>query len=217
MGEPFLRVNVNEAQVAELSTLFEKNERAAALAATETIKTTTANVLLRGRLNIQSSGKFTGPWLKGLQSRQYPKGKNSTNARSFINHKFGGLASVFEFGASIRPKRGKYLWILAPGAPKRMTIGADFGKGWINQVRGRTSAKMFARAAGEKLAYKLSAEGFPMLGLSIKSGKRSRFKPYVIGIPFANIHKRWSIIPIAEAEGDKMVSRFLSIFDKAAD
>lgn len=214
MPSPSLNAYVEQQGLVDLSSFFRKSYDASAAAATESIKTTTATILLKGRLNIQQGGGFKGPWISGLQARQYPKGKNSPNAKSFINHKFGGLASVFEFGASIRPKRGKYLWILADGAPARMTLGANFGAGWINKTRGATTPQRLSKAFGG-LEYAKSKRGFPMLGVTVKSGNRSRFKPYFIGIPFANIEKRWSVIEIATAEAENLVPRFLSAFDKA--
>jgi hypothetical protein len=214
LNSGLLEVKINRAELRDLTSFYKKSYDASAKAASESIKETTAVILLKGRINIQGSGRFSGPWLKGLQSRQYPKGKNSPNAKSYINHKLGGLASVFEFGASIRPKRGRYLWLLAPGAPKRMTLGADFGKGWINKTRGRTTPQRLGAAAG-KLEYVVSKRGLPMLGVTAGRGKRARFKPYFIGIPFARIEKRWSVIPIAEAESENLVPRFISAFEKA--
>jgi hypothetical protein len=214
LNSGLLEVKINHAELRDLSSFYKKSYDASAKAASESIKETTAVILLKGRLNIQGSGPFSGPWLRGLQSRQYPKGKNSPNAKSYINHRLGGLASVFEFGASIRPKRGRYLWILAPGAPKRMTLGANFGAGWINKTRGRTTPQRLGRAAG-KLEYAVSKKGLPMLGVTAGRGKRTRFKPYFLGIPSAKIAKRWSIIPICEAEGEKLVLRFISAFEKA--
>jgi hypothetical protein len=214
LNSGLLEVKINQAELRDLSSFYKKSYEASAKAASESIKETTAVILLKGRLNIQGSGPFSGPWLKGLQSRQYPKGKNSPNAKSYINHRLGGLASVFEFGASIRPKRGRYLWLLAPGAPKRMRLGADFGKGWLKRVRGPTTPSRLNQAAG-KLVYLRSKRGTPMLGISVGKGKRARFKPYFLGIPLAKIGKRWSIIPICEAEGDKLVPRFITAFDKA--
>jgi hypothetical protein len=214
MTSGLLEVKVNQAEIRDLSRFFKKNYAASAVAATQSIKETTAVILLKGRINIQGSGAFSGPWIRGLQSRQYPRGKNSPNAKSYINHRLGGLASVFEFGASIRPKRGRYLWLLAPGAPKRMTLGANFGAGWINKTRGRTTPQRLSAAAG-KLEYVVAKRGFPMLGVTAGRGKRAHFKPYFIGIPLAKIEKRWSVIPIAEAESENLVPRFISAFEKA--
>lgn len=55
----------------------------------------------KGRANIRSAGRFSGPWVQGLRSRTYKN--NGLDAAALIYHRFG-IAGIFEEGGTIRGK-----------------------------------------------------------------------------------------------------------------
>jgi hypothetical protein len=213
----FLTVKVASGAVEDLTKFFKRSQERSAAAATISMRETTATILLKARLNIASSGDFKAGWLSGLKAIQTPKGAgNSTEARSFIYHKLGRIAGVFEFGATIRPKHGRYLWIPAPGQSgrKRVRVPIDLKSGRITSGIRKATPRRLAKSRGLKvLEYVISKRGHPMLGYTVGTGKRARFKPMFIGIPFANIEKRWAVTEIAADEGQSLVPRFLKAFD----
>ena len=209
MADAVFKTTFDPKDVKEIAAAFDRNYEAAAKAATASIRETTGKILIKGRFNIAHSGNFTGKWISGLQARQYPRKKASTHARVYINHRFGGLASVFEFGATIRPKRGRYMWILADGVAQSLrSKSADFAAGFAAKGKKAITPATLRQKLGT-LDFAQSKTGLPMLGQYIGKGNKKRFKPYFIGVPSVTIHKRWSIIPIAEAEAEKVPARFL--------
>jgi hypothetical protein len=56
-----LEVKINHAELRDLSSFYKKSYDASAKATSESIKETTAVILLKGRLNIQGSGPPRSP------------------------------------------------------------------------------------------------------------------------------------------------------------
>jgi hypothetical protein len=203
--------------VKDVSTFFDRSNEAATIAARAAMKSVTDDILKLGRVNIAASGKFGARWQRGLQAKTYPKRvKPHPNVKTYINHRYGGLASVFEFGATIRPKKGRYLWVALPGAPKRVKIGTNFETGRISSFRTRNTPTNLSEAKGGLEFIKSKKSGLPMLGYKVGKGNRVRFKPAFIGIRKATIRKRWEIIRISTEQADRnLIPRFLAEFDKA--
>jgi hypothetical protein len=203
--------------VKDVSLFFETNERAASKAARAAMLSVTADILKHGRANIAASGKFGAQWIRGLQAKTYPKRvKPHPNVKTFINHRYGGLASVHEFGATIRPKKGKYLWIPLPGTPKRSTIRTNFSTGVIERSRARNTPTRLSDVKGGLVFIKGKNGGKPLLGYRVGKGNRVRFKPAFVGIKKAVIPKRWDIIKISEEQANRnLIPRFIREFDRA--
>jgi hypothetical protein len=203
--------------VKDVSSFFDKSNEAASKASRAAMLSVTADILKLGRVNIAASGKFGARWQKGLQAKTYPKRvKPHPNVKTFINHRFGGLASVFEFGSTIRPKKGRYLWIAMPGAPKKITLRTNFETGRLQKSRTRNTPTSLSEAKGGLEFIKSKKSGLPMLGYKVGKGNRVRFKPAFIGIRKATIRKRWEIIAISKEQANKnLIPRFLAEFDKA--
>lgn len=201
--------------VKDISTFFQKSNEAASAASRSAMLSVTGDILKLGRVNIAASGRFGKRWQSGLQAKTYPKRvKPHPNVKTYINHRFGGLASVFEYGTTIRPKKGKYLWIAMPGAPKRVTLRTDFSTGRIQKARTRSTPTSLSEAKGGLVFIKSKKSGLPMLGYRVGKGNRVRFKPAFVGIKRAVIRKRWEIVKIGEEQGQNLIPRFLAEFDR---
>lgn len=203
--------------IKDVSVFFEHSQEAAAKAARSSMLSVTADILKLGKINISASGNFTRRWVSGLQAKTYPKRvKPHPNVKTFINHRYGGLASVHEFGATIRPKRGKYLWIPLPGAPKRSTIRTDFETGIIQTTRARNTPTRLSDVKGGLVYIKGKKGGHPMLGYRTGKGNRIRFKPAFVGVTKVVVPKRWDVIKISEEQANRnLIPRFIAEFDRA--
>jgi hypothetical protein len=203
--------------VKDISEFFKTNEAAAAKAARSSMISVTADILKLGKVNIAASGNFSRRWVSGLQAKTYPKRvKPHPNVKTFINHRYGGLASVHEFGATIRPKNGKFLWIPLPGAPKRSTIRTDFETGIIQTTRARNTPTRLSDVKGGLVYIKGKNGKHPMLGYRTGKGNKVRFKPAFVGMKKVVIPKRWDVIKISEEQANRnLIPRFISAFDRA--
>lgn len=162
-------------------------------AATAAVRDASESALEKGRANIRAAG-FPSNWVNALQTKAYPKrGKASNNPVTFVNFRFGGVGSVFEFGATIVPKnREKWLWI--PANPKKVV----FTNG-IRKSIASTPAKLWGSAKGLKFAI---VGGRP--ALVQKNTKAKTPKVMFWGVKRVTVPKKWSVMPIIEAEAVKL-------------
>lgn len=89
-----------------------------AFAATGAIKDAGQQLKTRGRARIAAAG-FSSRWQNAFRVNVYPRRGNSIDAAMFAYHKIP-YAGVFERGAIIGAKGGRYLWLPLPNAPKRI-------------------------------------------------------------------------------------------------
>lgn len=195
-----------------------------AFAATSSIKTITADIPVRGRAAIRASGgKFTGKWITGLQARQYPKRKKqSAFAKVYINHRLGGVASVFERGAHIkgRPKgnRKGLLWIPLPGTPKNLIVlqsntslrSFKTGKSQKRVAKRATASRIGERRGGLEYA---KPGKYPLLGYYTGRGEKRKFKALFYGIYEVDVPRKiskWGIVAICKEEAKRLPSLFSS-------
>jgi hypothetical protein len=165
--------------------MIRDKQRPVATAAVQALQDVAAEAVQEGRSNIGSAGRFTGKWQSGLQFKLQDAqdgGEPSLQAKATVFHSYG-LASVFEFGATIEGK--PLLWIpTTPGAPS-------------------------ARRSGKKLV-SATVRGTPMLfDANDKDRKR---KPLYIGVPSVKIPKKFNIIEIIKQNAAKLGEAFLKHF-----
>jgi hypothetical protein len=179
-----LKFKVDVDQPAWLKAIRDK-QRPVATAAVAALREVAANAVQEGRQDIASSGRFGANWQKGLQYRTIGAtdgGEPSLQAQATVFHK-SGLATVFEFGATIAGK--PLLWIpTTPGAPP-------------------------PRKSGKKLV-SATVRGHPML-FDANDKDRHR-KPLYIGVPAAHLRKRWHIIDIVKQNAEHLGELFLKNF-----
>lgn len=168
-----------------------------------------------GRNNISANGKFRGAWVSGLRARKYPKRKATMSPQAWISHRFGGLASVFEFGTTTRPKKKTYMWLPLPGAPKRTSLSANLSSGRLSKSTARTTPGRISEKNGG-LVYLKGPSGKPLLGIQTGKGKNKRFKPLFVGIKFASIRKRWNVQDIIREQAARLPALIESELNKAA-
>ena len=150
------------------------------------------DAVAEGRKQIAASGRFSDAlrrtiraqdtWVTGLKARmQDAKAGNepSLQAKAIVFHTVG-LASIFEYGATIQGKR--LLWI--PINPRMGPAGRS-GK-----------ALTFATINGTPVAFDAS------------DPRRDR-KPLYIGVPTVRIPKKWHIIEIVERHFQQLGALFL--------
>lgn len=174
---------------AAVKSVFDGPFTAFKRAAADGVKEAREAALEKGRQNIRSAG-FPAAWAAALQARQYPKGgKPASTVTAFINHRFGGVGTVFEFGATIRPKEAKYLWIPADGTKKTV-----FDPKARKSLRA-TPARLFNSAKG--LAFAI-VNGRP--ALVQKNTKAKKPKVMFWGRKQVYVPKKWNVMPILEGE-----------------
>jgi uncharacterized protein DUF6441 len=164
---------------------FRDKERRIAEAAVAALRETASEAVREGRQNIAGSGKFNSRWQRGLQYQMLvPEGGGSAlQTKVLIFHKFGGMAGVYEFGATIHGK--PLLWIpTTPGAPR-------------------------ARRSGKQLT-SATVHGQPML-FDANDRDPAR-KPLYIGVRQIHIRKRWNIIEIVKRRAAQIATVFLKHF-----
>ena len=165
--------------------MIRDKQRPVATAAVEALQETAEQAVQEGRSNIAAAGKFTGKWQTGLQFKMQDAdagGEPSLQAKALVFHSYG-LASVFEFGATIEGK--PLLWIpTTPGA----------------KSAGRSGKKLVSA----------TVRGTPMLfDANDKDRKR---KPLYIGVPAVTIRKRFNIINIIKQNAERLAQAFLKHF-----
>lgn len=211
----FISVKSKVPSAEEIRKAFKAPIGAMMEANTKAVATVSDAVLKLGRVNISASGKFTGRWVSGLQVRRYPKRRSSLRPKAYVNHKFGGLAGVFEFGTRILPKTRTYLWVPLPGTPKRTTLGASFQAGRLTKTTKRTTAgRMGDKRNG--LVFLKPKGGKPTLGVMRGTGKRAKFKPMFVGIKAATIRPRWSVLDIVKEQSGRLPGLIEQELKKAA-
>lgn len=201
-SEDLIAVRVNANSDAARA-VFEGTVTVFGRAAAAAVKDARENAVAAGRANIRSAG-FPEAWANALQSRQYPKGgrPGRKQTEAFVNYRFGGVGSVFEFGATIRPLAGKkWLWIPAEGVkksiydPKARRPGGGLGA----SVR-RTAGREFNLSKkGLKFAI---IDGKPALIVRDSKAKKPQVRYW--GRKIVKIPKKWNVMPLIIAEADKL-------------
>lgn len=199
-----ISVNINERAIREaLEGPFTAFGRAAVLG----VKETTEDALAAGRASIRSAG-FPETWVTALQSRQYPKGKpRALQPKAFINYRFGGVGSVFEFGSRgnpaggpITPIKGKWLWVPAEGTKKTIyDPGARRPGGGSGMSVRRTAGRAF-NLTKNGLVFRI-IEGQPALCKRKKGGKYTVKDVQFWGRKEVRIPKKWNVLPKIAAVG----------------
>jgi hypothetical protein len=165
--------------------MIRDKQRPVATAAVAALRQVAADSVQEGRSNIASSGRFAGPWVTGLQyhvENAVSGGEPSLQASATIFHKLG-FAGVFEYGATIEGK--PLLWIpTTPGGPP-------------------------ASRSGKRLV-SATVRGQPML-FDANDPARDR-KPLYVGVPSAQIRKRWRITEIVMQHAAQLGAVFLNLF-----
>jgi hypothetical protein len=166
--------------------MIRDKQRPVATAAVAALQDVAAQAVQEGRQNIAGAGHFTGKWQSGLQFKLQDAdaggGEPSLQAKALIFHSYG-LASVFEFGATIEGK--PLLWLPSkPGAPRA----------------GRSGKKLISA----------TVRGTPML-FDANDPDRHR-KPLYVGVPSVTIRKRFNIIEIIKQNAAKLGEAFLKQF-----
>lgn len=197
-GRVGVSVSVDEAAIREV---FEGPISAFGRAAAAAVRQAREAAIERGRAHIRSKG-FPSTWSDALQSRQYPKrGKGSLDVKAFVNYRFGGVGTVFEFGTEISPKNGKYLWIPADGAKK--TVWSPSARKSLRA----TPARLWGSAKGLKFAF---VGGRPALVQRNSKAKVPKVMFWGVGrdragnVKPVKIPKKWNVLPIIEAEAAKL-------------
>lgn len=209
----FVGVTLSEFQIEPIEGAYRETYAATARAAGQSVRTVGDDIVRKGRSKIKSAGQFKGRWVSGWRARYYPRGsKGSPNAKAVVKHSLGGLASVHEFGATIRGR--PLLWIPVQGSRKTVGLNVDFAAGRINRGRARFTPKAVASAKGG-LQYIKPAGGPPMLAYKT-GGKRARLQPAFIGLRSVKIPARWGLLSVAEGEAQRLDAEFLKQF-KAND
>jgi hypothetical protein len=166
--------------------MIRDKQRPVATAAVAALEETADLAVKEGRQNIASAGKFTGKWQSGLKYRMtdaHAGGEPSLQAKATVFHSFG-LASVFEFGTTIKGK--PLLWIpTTPGAPS-------------------------AGRSGKKLVSATSVRGTPML-FDANNRDRDR-KPLYVGVPSVKMPKKFNVIAIIKQRAARLGEAFLRHF-----
>jgi hypothetical protein len=165
--------------------MIRDKQRPVATAAVEALQDVAGQAVQEGRANIAGAGHFTGKWQSGLQFRLQDAdagGEPSLQAKALIFHSYG-LASVFEFGATIEGK--PLLWIpTTPGA----------------KSAGRSGKKLVSA----------TVRGTPMLfDANDKDRKR---KPLYIGVKSVHIPKKFNIVNIIKQNAQRLAEAFLKHF-----
>lgn len=110
---------------------WDKNAKTVRKAGTEVVREVTPWIRDEGRKRIASAG-FSRRWQNGYRHKFY-RGKRGEANVGFVYHKMGGLASVWEYGTTIRGN--PLLWVPLRTTPKK--------------IRGkRTTAARWARYYG---------------------------------------------------------------------
>lgn len=188
-------IDIDEKEVARLFNGFGEPafKKAGALA----IKDAREAAVAAGRANIRAAG-FPAPWVDALKGRQYPKaGKGSLSAETFINYSLGGVGTVFEFGATIKPLAGKkWLWIPVEGSKKTIF---DPSPGVRQSVR-RTAGRVF-NLSKKSLRFAI-IDGKPALVDKFTKAKNPRVRFW--GVRQVTIPKKWNVLPLIEEEADRV-------------
>jgi hypothetical protein len=165
--------------------MIRDKQRPVATAAVAALQDVAAEAVKEGRQNIKSAGAFKGSWVTGLKFKMQDAkdhGEPSLQAKATVFHSHG-LASLFEFGATIEGK--PLLWIpTTPGAPR-------------------------AGRSGKKLV-SATVRGTPML-FDANDKDRQR-KPLYIGVPSVRIPKKFNIIAIIKQHAAQLGEVFLKYF-----
>lgn len=163
-----------------------KKQHDVAAASVAALRDAADDAVDEGRDNIAASGGFGSKWQEGLKRRivgAKENGEPSLQARAIIFHSMGGLAGVFEHGATIQGR--PLLWIpTTPGAPPPSKSGKQL-----------TSA---------------TVRGRPML-FDARDRDRKR-KPLYIGVQSVTIPKKWNITEIVKRNAARLGELFLSHF-----
>jgi hypothetical protein len=166
--------------------LLRDKQRPVATAAVAALREAADDAVEEGRANIAGAGRFGNKWQAGLKRRivgAREGGEPSLQAKAIIFHSFGGLAGVFEHGATVQGK--PLLWIpTTPGGPP-------------------------ASRSGKKLV-SATVRGHPML-FDANDKDRNR-KPLYIGVPSVRIPKKWRITEIVEEHAARIGELFLQHF-----
>jgi Family of unknown function (DUF6441) len=174
------RIKVTVDQPAWLEMIRDK-QRPVTTAAVAALREVADDAVEEGRSNIAGAGRFGDKWQSGLKKRM--KDAKSLQAKAIIFHSLGGLAGVFEHGATIAGK--PLLWIpTRPGAPT-------------------------ASRSGKKLV-SATVRGKPML-FDANDKDRQR-KPLYIGVPSVRIPKKWRITEIVMENAKRIGELFLQKF-----
>lgn len=211
----FLAITTKVPSVKEIRSAFGQPIGVIAKTNTGAVAQVADDSVKLGRTNISASGKFKGAWVTGLRARKYPRKKPSMSPQAWITHRFGGLASVFEFGAAVQPKARTYMWLPLPGTPKRTSLSANFGAGRISRNSARTTPGRVSEKVGGLVPF-FPKGGKPLLGTVIRSGKKKKFKPLFVGIKFASIRKRWSIQDIIKEQARRLPAIIETELNRAA-
>ncbi len=183
---------------AAVQSVFEGPFTVFGRAAAAGVKDAREAAVQRGRANIRAAG-FPETWANALQSRQYPKrGNPSKKVEAFINYRFGGVGTVFEFGSTIRPVRAKYLWIPAEGT-KKTIFDPTANKGRGGSVP-RTAARV-GRLSARGLRF-VFVDGQPALVAA--TDKKKKPKVLFWGRKQVYVPKKWDVMPILQSEGEKL-------------
>lgn len=163
----------------------EKN-RTVAEAAVAALKETAANAVTAGRKDIASAGRFGSKWQEGLKYRTVGATKGgvaSLDAKAIVYHRYG-IASVFEYGATIE---GKPLL-------------------WIPTVEGAPGPKQ----SGKRLI-SVNIQGKAPMLFDAEDKARDK-KPLYVGVPQIRIKKRFHIIQIVEEQVQRIALLFIKHF-----
>jgi hypothetical protein len=166
--------------------LIRDKQRSVATAAVAALREAADDAVEEGRSNIASAGRFGNKWQAGLKKRikgAKEGGEPSLQAKAIIFHSMGGLAGVFEHGATIQGR--PLLWIpTTPGGPP-------------------------ASRSGKKLV-SATVRGHPML-FDANDHDRNR-KPLYVGVPSIRIPKKFRITEIVEEHAARIGELFLQHF-----
>jgi Family of unknown function (DUF6441) len=166
-----------------------------ARAATGAVKEAADLAKTAGRASIAAGG-FGKKWQNALRAKVYPSSGTSLTPAAWIYHKIP-YAEVFETGATIGPKKAKFLWLPLPSAPRVAGNRAITPEQYVELI----GPLQFINPPGRRpmlvgLQAKISnRQGAGRFGRLKKVGKIStQVVPLYFGVPAITDPKKFDII-----------------------